>query len=82
MTFVQRRLNVFDVGPTLYKCYTNILRLLGCVMFRKCFIIYNNMILEGVLTPAMNDQQLAIILAAGISSSELRRELLMNSLLW
>ena len=28
--FIQRRLNVFDVGPTLYKCYTNILCLLGC----------------------------------------------------
>ena len=26
---VQRRPNVFDVGPTLYKCYTNVLRLLG-----------------------------------------------------
>ena len=23
-TFVQRRPNVFDVGPTLYKCYTNV----------------------------------------------------------
>ena len=25
-----RRPNVFDVGPTLYKCYTNVLCLLGC----------------------------------------------------
>ena len=25
ITFIQRRSNVFDVGPTLYKCYTNIL---------------------------------------------------------
>ena len=24
ITFVQRRPNVFDVGPTLYKCYTNV----------------------------------------------------------
>ena len=23
--FAQRRPNVFDIGPTLYKCYTNIL---------------------------------------------------------
>ena len=23
ITFIQRRPNVFDVGPTLYKCYTN-----------------------------------------------------------
>ena len=27
--FVQRRPNVFDVGSTLYKCYTNALCLLG-----------------------------------------------------
>ena len=27
--FVQRRTNVFDVGPTLYICYTNVLCLLG-----------------------------------------------------
>ena len=29
ITFVQRRPKVFDVGPTLYKCYTNVLRVLG-----------------------------------------------------
>ena len=29
ITFVQRRPNVFDAGPTLYKCYTNVLCLLG-----------------------------------------------------
>ena len=28
-TFSQRRPNVFDVVPTLYKCYTNVLCLLG-----------------------------------------------------
>ena len=28
MTFVQRRSNVFDVSPTLYKCYTKVLCLL------------------------------------------------------
>ena len=27
--FVKRRSNVFDVGPTLYKCYPNVLCLLG-----------------------------------------------------
>ena len=32
ITFVQRRPNVFDVGPTLYKCYTNVLCLLGMTM--------------------------------------------------
>ena len=29
ITFVERRPNVFDVGSTLYKCYTNVLCLLG-----------------------------------------------------
>ena len=29
ITFVQRRPNVFDVGPALFKCYTNVLCLLG-----------------------------------------------------
>ena len=29
--FAGCRPNVFDVGPTLYKCYTNVLCLLGCV---------------------------------------------------
>ena len=29
ITFVQRRPNVEDVGPTLYKCYTNVMCLLG-----------------------------------------------------
>ena len=29
ITFIQRRPNVFDVGPTLHKCYTNVLCFLG-----------------------------------------------------
>ena len=33
ITFVQCRPNVFDVGPTLYKCYTNVLCLLGNNVF-------------------------------------------------
>ena len=28
-TFVQRRPNVFDLGPALYQCYTNVLCLMG-----------------------------------------------------
>ena len=28
ITFVQRRPNVFGVGPTIYKCYTNVVCLL------------------------------------------------------
>ena len=29
ITFIQCRPNVFDVGPTLYKCHTNVLCLMG-----------------------------------------------------
>ena len=32
ITFVQRRPNVYDVGPTLYKSYTNVLCLLGILI--------------------------------------------------
>ena len=31
IAFVQRRHNVLDLGPALYKCYTHVLCLLGCV---------------------------------------------------
>ena len=34
ITFIQRRPNVFHVGPTLYKCYTNVLCLLGWMSVR------------------------------------------------
>ena len=34
ITFVQRRPNVFDVGPTLYKCYANVLCSLGSCSFK------------------------------------------------
>ena len=40
ITFIQRRLNVFDVGPTLYKCYTNILCLLWCAFNWNIIRIY------------------------------------------
>ena len=30
ITFVQRQPNVCDIDPTLYKCHTNVLCLLGC----------------------------------------------------
>ena len=32
ITFIQRWPNVFDVGPTLYKCYRNVLCLLGIAL--------------------------------------------------
>ena len=38
ITFVQRRPNVFDVGPTLYKCY------------KKMFCIYWGIVLYLLLT--------------------------------
>ena len=41
-TFVQRRPNnVFDVGPALYKCYTNVLCLLGHEQIFNCISLLN-----------------------------------------
>ena len=40
ITFIQRRSNVFDVGPTLYKCYTNVLCLLG---YGRCNLSFTNL---------------------------------------
>ena len=34
IAFVQRKANVFDVDPTLYKCYTNALCMLGYLYMR------------------------------------------------
>ena len=40
IAFVQRRPNVFNVGPTLYKCYTNVLCFLGmaCKQLETIFL--------------------------------------------
>ena len=35
MTFIQHRPNVFDVGPTLYKCYTNVYKCLQMLRISK-----------------------------------------------
>ena len=35
ITFIQRRPKVSDAGPTLYKCYTNILYLWGLFVFAE-----------------------------------------------
>ena len=40
ITFVQCRTNVEDVGPTLYKCYTNVLCLLGAVYFHSFEVVH------------------------------------------
>ena len=39
ITFLQCRTSVEDVGPTLYKWYTNVLCLLGCVLNRSRTLI-------------------------------------------
>ena len=41
ITFIGRRPNVFDVGLTLYKCYTNILCLLGWTTLYKHILLSN-----------------------------------------
>ena len=46
ITLVQRRPNVFDVGPTMYKLYTNILRLLGTSfnLYLKVFFYFTDVL--------------------------------------
>ena len=39
ITFVQRRPSVFDVGPTLYKCYTNVSCLLASFRGRSAIFV-------------------------------------------
>ena len=49
INFVQRRPNVFHVGPTLYKCYTNGLCLLGLSfihIFFFTFLLFNCLFLD------------------------------------
>ena len=41
MTCVQLLPNVFDVGPTLYKCYTNVLCLPDLALYLSVIIMYN-----------------------------------------
>ena len=38
-TFIKRRSNVFDVGPTLHKCYTNVLCLLGITLILISLVV-------------------------------------------
>ena len=40
ITFIQCWTNVEDVGPTLYKCYTNVLCLLGCFWI-ACWYVFS-----------------------------------------
>ena len=41
--FVQCRANVEDVGPTLYKCYENILCFLGMILrLNAAFILFRS----------------------------------------
>ena len=42
---MQRRPNVFDVGPTLYKCYTNGLYLLGIYLHNDRTMKENNRVM-------------------------------------
>ena len=50
ITFIQRRTNVVDVGPTLYKCYSNVFvfaghtqwsfKIVDLSMYLPCFCMY------------------------------------------
>ena len=50
IAFVQCRTNVFDVGPTLYKCYANVLCLLGTLALNSSICI------TGVHCPHINTE--------------------------
>ena len=56
ITFIQRLPNVIDVGPTLYKCYTNVSCLLG--EYPECStLLYDNGVLHHeprLLSPSNN----------------------------
>ena len=45
ITYIQRRLNVFDADPTLYKCHTNVLCLLG-YHHKSGYDLVNNLSLQ------------------------------------
>ena len=51
ITFLQRQPSVFDVGPTLYKGYTNVLCLLGSMANDR--VTADAIILENVITPVI-----------------------------
>ena len=40
ITFIQRRPNVFDVGPALYKCHTNVFCLLGSHVYAVLALLF------------------------------------------
>ena len=58
-TFVQRWPNVFDVGRTLYKCYTNVLCLLG--QRRRRWAALNQHLVDVVLAGCVDKHQNRII---------------------
>ena len=57
MTFAQRRSNVFEVGPSLYKCYTNIL----CSLDREPIVLTQNIIYNFVTTTTILDSHQATV---------------------
>ena len=59
ITFIQRRPNVFDVGPTLYKCYINVLYLLGCkYRYGAAIHISHNLLVAGAKCVELSDHSL------------------------
>ena len=54
ITFIQRRPNVFDVGPTLYKCYANVLCLLGSHVISLCGLPWHTKIAKILVIYPLN----------------------------
>ena len=84
ITFIQRRPNVFDVGPTSHKCYTNVLCLLGCrdilaelLAVRRFLLIVKHT----AGTPGKTSRRLIYDVTAGILPGKLPRSL-DDNLMW
>ena len=59
MTFVQCWINVEDVGPALYKCYTNVFCLLGCHTFMADNITLKSNVMSSTEYPSKNTRHSA-----------------------
>ena len=59
ITFVQRRPNVFDVGPTLYKYYKNILCFLGAIFCKAKKLYLVTLRISPIVCEQVNTEQVS-----------------------
>ena len=60
---MQRRPNVFDVGPALYKCYTNVLCLLGFPIRDQAVVTFKVSLFCILISDATHDLDLSAVVA-------------------